>query len=123
MREGRDRSNLIRHGDRGVRHRAIRYAEQLAEAGVNASVGFKGESYDNALAEVVSSIFEAELIRSPIVARHPGPRDCDGRVHRLVHPPTAPRRTRHGPPVDYEHDHHRHHPASTTVEAVLLSLH
>ena len=42
---------------------AIRYTERLAEAGVVNSVGSKGDSYDNALAETVNGLYEAELIR------------------------------------------------------------
>jgi putative transposase len=42
---------------------AIRYTERLAEAGAVASVGSRGDSYDNALAETVNGLFKAELIR------------------------------------------------------------
>ena len=41
---------------------SIRYSERLAEAGVEPSVGSKGDSYDNALAEMVSGPYKAELI-------------------------------------------------------------
>jgi transposase InsO family protein len=44
-------AGLTHHSDRGVRYRAIRYAERLAEAEAVASVGSKGDSYDNAMAE------------------------------------------------------------------------
>jgi transposase InsO family protein len=44
---------LVRHSDRGVQYLAIRYAERLAEAGIEPSVGSRGDSYDNALAETV----------------------------------------------------------------------
>ena len=44
---------------------AVRYTERLDEAGVVASVGSKGDSYDcNALAEAFNSLFKAELIRN-----------------------------------------------------------
>ena len=42
---------------------SIRYTERLAEAGAVASVGSRGDSYDNALAETVNGLFKAELIR------------------------------------------------------------
>ena len=45
-RDGADLSELIHHSDRGVQYRAIRYADRLADAGVVASVGSKGDSYD-----------------------------------------------------------------------------
>lgn len=41
---------------------AIRYTERLAEAGAVSSVGSKGDSYDNALAETVNGLYKAELI-------------------------------------------------------------
>jgi len=63
-RAGRDLSQLIHHSDRGVQYRAIRYTERLADAEAVASVGSKGDSYDNALAEAFNSLFKAELIRN-----------------------------------------------------------
>ena len=61
---GRDLSQLIHHSDRGVQYRAIRYTERLADAEAVASVGTKGDSYDNALAEAFNSLYKAELIRN-----------------------------------------------------------
>ena len=53
---------LVHHSDRGVQYLCIRYTERLAEAGIEASVGSKGDSYDNALAEAINSLFKAEVI-------------------------------------------------------------
>ena len=53
---------LVHHSDRGVQYLSIRYTERLAKAGIEASVGSKGDSYDNALAEAVNSLFKAEVI-------------------------------------------------------------
>ncbi|WP_035763533.1 IS3 family transposase, partial [Arthrobacter sp. H20] len=61
---GKDVSQLIHHSDRGVQYRAIRYTERLAESEAVASVGAKGDSYDNAMAEALNSLFKAELIRN-----------------------------------------------------------
>src|SRR5271168_12791 len=41
---------------------SIRYTERLAEAGVEASVGSVGDSYDNALAESINGLYKAEVI-------------------------------------------------------------
>jgi putative transposase len=57
-----DLDGLVHHSDRGVQYLAIRYPERLAEAGAVASVGSKGDSYDNALAETVNGLYKAELI-------------------------------------------------------------
>ena len=54
--------NLIHHSDRGVQYLSIRYTERLAEAGIEPSVGSRGDSYDNALAETVIGLFKTEVI-------------------------------------------------------------
>jgi putative transposase len=55
-------SRLIHHSDRGSQYVSIRYSERLAEAGIEPSVGSKGDSYDNALAETINGLYKAELI-------------------------------------------------------------
>jgi transposase InsO family protein len=54
---------LIHHSDRGTQYLAIRYTERLAEAGIEPSVGSRGDSYDNALAESIIGLFKTEVIR------------------------------------------------------------
>ena len=54
---------LVHHSDRGSQYRAIRYSERLTQAGIEASVGSVGDSYDNALAETINGLYKAELIR------------------------------------------------------------
>jgi len=41
---------------------AIRYADRLGEQGAVNSVGSKGDSYDNALAETIIGLYKTELI-------------------------------------------------------------
>jgi len=53
---------LVHHSDRGVQYLSIRYTERLAEAGIATSVGSRGDSYDNALAESVNGLYKAELV-------------------------------------------------------------
>jgi transposase InsO family protein len=53
---------LIHHSDRGSQYVSIRYSERLAEAGLEPSVGSRGDSYDNALAETINGLYKAELI-------------------------------------------------------------
>ena len=67
QRAGQDVTGLIHHSDRGVQYRAIRYTERLAEAEAVGSVGSKGDSYDNAMAEALNSLFKAECIRNPVM--------------------------------------------------------
>jgi putative transposase len=58
-----DLTGLIHHSDRGAQYLAIRYTERLAEASAVGSVGSRGDSYDNALAEAVNGLYKAEVIR------------------------------------------------------------
>jgi putative transposase len=53
---------LVHHSDRGVQYLSIRYTERLAKAEAVSSVGSRGDSYDNALAESVIGLYKAELI-------------------------------------------------------------
>ena len=54
---------LVHHSDRGSQYLALRYTERLDEAGIVPSVGSRGDSYDNALAESVIGLFKTEVIR------------------------------------------------------------
>ena len=53
---------LVHHSDRGSQYLALHYTGRLAEAGVEPSVGSVGDSYDNALAKTINSLFKAEVI-------------------------------------------------------------
>ncbi len=46
-----------------MQYLAIRYTERLAEAGIEPSVGGRGDSYGNALAETVIGLYKTEVIR------------------------------------------------------------
>lgn len=56
-------ANRIKNVPRGVQYLAIRYTDRLEGAGLAASVGSRGDSYDNALAESFNGLYKAELIR------------------------------------------------------------
>ncbi len=58
-----DLQGLVHHSDRGSQYLAIRYTERLGEAGAVNSVGSRGDSYDNALAETVIGLYKTELVR------------------------------------------------------------
>jgi putative transposase len=107
--DGADLTGLVHHSDRGIQYRAIRYAERLAAEEAVASVGSKGDSYDNAMAEALNSLFKAELVRNK------GPwRDInhlevavaewvDWYNHRRLHGELG-----HVPPAKYEQLHASH---------------
>jgi transposase InsO family protein len=61
---------LIHHSDRGSQYLSIRYTERLAEAGIESSVGSRGDSYDNALAETIIGLYKTEVIRRRGPWRH-----------------------------------------------------
>jgi transposase InsO family protein len=52
--------DLIHHSD--SQYLSIRYSERLAKAGIESSVGSRGDAYDNALAETVNGLYKAEVI-------------------------------------------------------------
>ena len=63
LQDRQDVEGLVHHSDRGVQYLSIRYTDRLAEAGIEASVGTIGDSYDNALAETINGLYKAEVIR------------------------------------------------------------
>lgn len=105
-RDGADTAALVHHSDRGVQYVAIRYTERLAEAGAVASVGSKGDSYDNALAEAFNSLFKAELVRN----KGPWKSIDDLEIAVAEYIDWFNHRRLHGevglvPPVEFEHAH------------------
>jgi len=61
-RQSEDVSGVVHHSDRGLQYLSIRYTERLAEAGAVTSVGSRGDSYDNALAESIIGLYKTEII-------------------------------------------------------------
>ena len=99
---------LVHHSDRGGQYLALRYTARLEAAGIVPSVGSKGDSYDNALAETVNGLYKAELIRRR------GPWRTAAEVARATAAWVAWWNTRrlhgalgHVPPAEYEHRHDR----------------
>jgi putative transposase len=60
---GQPLDGLVHHSDRGGQYLSIAYSARLAQAGAIASVGSKGDSYDNAVAESFHGLYKTELIR------------------------------------------------------------
>ena len=59
---GEGGEGLVHHSDRGGQYLSIRYTERLAFAGIEPSVGSRGDSYDNALAETIIGLYKTELV-------------------------------------------------------------
>lgn len=64
--------DLTHHSDAGCQYTSFRYTDRLVEAGISASIGSVGDSYDNAMAEALNGTFKAELIKlhGPWRTRH-----------------------------------------------------
>ena len=116
VRDRQPLDGLVHHSDRGVQYLSIRYAERLGEAGAVTSVGSKGDSYDNALAETVVGLYKTELIR----------RRSPWRTAEQVELATAEwvdwwnRRRLHGaagnrPPAEFEKLYHDRHAAAVVA--------
>ena len=56
------RDDQKRADDLVNRNLSIRYTDKMTDCGVIASVGTTGDSYDNALAEMVNGLYKAEVI-------------------------------------------------------------
>lgn len=111
---------LVHHSDRGVQYLSIRYTDRLSEAGIEPSVGSRGDSYDNALAESVIGLFKTEVIRR----RGPWRSHEDVEFatlewvwwfnhHRLLEP------IGYIPPVEYEQAFYHHEEAAQTALVAL----
>jgi putative transposase len=61
-RRGDRLDGLVHHSDRGSQYLSIVYTERLAEAGAITSVGSRGDSYDNAMAESIIGLYKSELV-------------------------------------------------------------
>lgn len=114
---GADLRGLIHHSDRGVQYRAIRYSQRLAEAGAVASVGSKGDSYDNAMAEAFNSLYKAELVRN----KGPWRGIDDLEIATVEYIDWYNNRRLHGelghvPPAEYEALHAMTHPVTANLE-------
>jgi len=107
----------VQHSARGCQYLAIRSTERLEEAGIETSVGSRGDSYDHVLAESVIGLYKAEVIR------HEGPWNGLQEVEfatlegvdwfnstRLLEP------TGYVPPAEFEQAYYAHAAAAETEE-------
>jgi putative transposase len=115
---------LVHHSDRGSQYLSIRYTERLAEAGAVTSVGSRGDSYDNALAETTIGLYKTELIRRRGPWRSINDLELatlewvDWYNHRRLHSACDNR-----PPAEYEATFDLSVPTPTLTGTTELSLH
>ncbi|WP_310628063.1 IS3 family transposase [Limnohabitans sp.] len=110
---------LIHHSDRGSQYVSILYSERLAQAGIEPSVGSRGDSYDNALAETINGLYKTELIhrRAPWKTKESVELATLEWVswfnhHRLLEP------IGYIPPAEAEANYHRQLAEKTNAEAL-----
>ena len=90
-REGADLSQLTHHSDRGVQYLSVRYSQRLADNSIVASVGSKGDGFDNAMAESFNGLYKWEFIypkgpwRGLDDVEFATPTDVDWFNHRRLH--------------------------------------
>jgi len=65
IRRGVEMAGVICHSDAGSQYTSIAYTDRLDDIGAAPSIGTVGDSYDNAMAESVISLFKTELHRNP----------------------------------------------------------
>jgi putative transposase len=110
--------DLVHHSDRGSQYLSMRYTDRLTEAGIAPSVGSRGDSYDNALAESVIGLFKTEVIQRKGPWRHLEAVEFATltwvdwfNTRRLLEP------IGYVPPAEYEADYYAHLNGGTTLEA------
>ena len=107
---------LVHHSDRGSQYLSFRYSDRLAEVNVSASVGSRGDSYDNAMIESLNGTFKAELIKL-----HGPWRTRDATEIAIIEWIDWYNAVRlHGeiddvPPAEHEADWYRHNPAASAA--------
>jgi putative transposase len=100
----------------GQQYLSVRYPQRLADQGAVTSVGSKGDSYDNALAEAVNGLYKAELIRP----RGPWRTATQVELATLAWVQWWDQCRLHGaldhiPPTEHEAIYYREHPQSKEV--------
>ena len=114
-RDGRRIEGVTHHSDRGSQYLSIRYSQRLDDNDIVASVGTKGDSYDNAMIESFNGLFKWELIypRGPWQARDDvefaALEWVDWYNHRRSHGELLQGRYAYTTPADHENAYYRQH--------------
>ncbi len=127
-RGGHSTDGVTHHSDRGSQYVSVRYTERLHDNDIAASVGSKGDSYDNAMIESFNGLFKWELIypRGP----WQGQSDVefatleyvDWYNHRRSHSQLLPGRYTYTTPADCETAYYQNTTAATAVAQQKQSL-
>jgi putative transposase len=108
--------HLVHHSDRGSQYTSIRYSERLEQFDIVPSVGSRGDSYDNALAESTIGLYKSELIAgrswgTPTQVERETAAYVDWYNHRRLHGACGDL-----PPAEYEAAYYRNRDTSASAE-------
>jgi putative transposase len=108
---------LVHHSDRGSQYTSIRFTERLDQFDVRPSVGSRGDSYDNALAETVIGLYKTELVNGrswvgPQLLERETLAYVDWYNHRRLHGGCGDL-----PPAEFEAAYYRNRDTSGTPES------
>ena len=113
QRTGADLVGLVHHTDRGAQYLSIRYSGRLAANDTVASVGSRGDSYDNAMTESFHGPYKWELTHRRVPWRGPGDIEfatleyVDWFNHRRLHREILPQRRTFTTPAAHEAAYYR----------------
>jgi transposase InsO family protein len=99
--------HLIHHADHGCQHTSVKLTTRLVRAGIEASMGSVGDSYDNALAENLWMLVKTERIRGRIFAtRAEANLALFEYIDGFYNPRRIQKRLRYLSPVEFEEKHY-----------------
>jgi putative transposase len=118
---GHSTHSTVHHSDRGSQYVSIRYSQRLDDNDIVASVGAKGDSYDNAMIESFNGLFKWELIyprgpwREQSDVEFATLEYIDWYNHRRSHSQLLPGRYTYTTPADHETAYYQNTTAAPAV--------
>ncbi len=109
---------LTHHADHGCQYTSVRFTTHLGRAGIQASMGSVGDSFDNALAENLWMIIKPECIRGRVFAtRAEANLALFEYIDGFYNPRRIQKRLGYLSPIEYEE---KHYASQATAEQVNL---
>ncbi|MER6076631.1 IS3 family transposase [Streptomyces sp. NPDC001817] len=109
---------LVHHADHGTQYTSVKLTTRLVRAGVQASMGSVGDSFDNALAENLWMVIKTECIRGRVFAtRAEANLALFEYIDGFYNPRRIQKRLGYLSPIEYEE---KHYASRATAEPVNL---
>lgn len=107
---------LIHHADHGCQYTSIKLTTRLVRAGIEASMGSVGDSYDNALAENLWMLIKTECIRGRVFAtRAEANLALFEYIDGFYNPRRIQKRLGYLSPIEFEEKHYTNQAAAEPV--------